>query len=135
MPWQTTHVPVNFDLLAPDGSEIRLLTRVNGGSMVHCVVRPGQVTEAVRHQTVEELWYCLAGQGELWRRSNQREEVVQLKAGVAASIPLGVDFQFRANGGQPLELVITTMPPWPGPSEAVPVAGAWQPVPARGPSG
>ena len=55
--------------------------------------------------------------------------VIFLEAGVALNIPLGVAFQFRSSGSQPLELVITTVPPWPGPDEAVAVDGAWAPTP------
>jgi mannose-6-phosphate isomerase-like protein (cupin superfamily) len=38
-----------------------------------------------------------------------------------------VAFQFRAGASRPLELVIATLPPWPGADEAVAVPGAWEP--------
>jgi mannose-6-phosphate isomerase-like protein (cupin superfamily) len=123
--WQTHQLEAAYDALAPDGSEIRLLVQVQGGSMVHCKLRPGQVTLAVHHRTVEEMWYCVAGAGQIWRKSGDAEEVVELEPGVAVSIPLGVAFQFRASQSQQLELVIATTPPWPGPGEAVPVEGIW----------
>jgi mannose-6-phosphate isomerase-like protein (cupin superfamily) len=122
--WQTRRLGPGYDLLAPDGSEIRLLVSVPSGSLVHCTLRPGQVTQAVRHRTVEEVWYCLVGHGQVWRRSAQGEETVAVEPGVALTIPRGVSFQFRTTGSRPLELVITTMPPWPGPDEAVAVDGA-----------
>jgi len=125
--WQTKQVSPTCDLLAPDGSEIRLLVQAKGGSLVHCALQPGQVTQAVRHRTVEEVWFCIAGDGQLWRRSAEQQEVVDLQPGMAATIPLGTEFQFRATGEQPLEIVITTMPPWPGADEAVPVNGHWEP--------
>ena len=125
MPWQTARVATEYDVLAPDGSEIRLLVQVGGGSMVHCTLHPGQVTRALRHRTVEEVWFCVSGSGQLWRRSSEAEAVVDLTGGAAATIPLGVEFQFRATGDQPLEIVITTMPPWPGDDEAVAVDGRW----------
>src|SRR5436309_770304 len=62
------------DAIAPDGSEIRLL--VNGGglpvgatraSLCEVTLPAGQVSRPVWHRTVEELWYVLAGQGEVWR--------------------------------------------------------------------
>jgi len=124
--WQTRRVSADYDALAPDGSEIRVLTQVRGGSLVHCTLQPGAITRAVRHRTVEEVWLCLAGQGQLWRHCATEDEVVDLEAGVAVSIPLGVEFQFRTVGDAPLELAITTMPPWPGDDEAVPVSGKWQ---------
>ncbi len=43
--------------------------------------------------------------------------------GVAVGIPPGVEFQFRTLGYEPLQIVITAMPPWPGPAEAALVEG------------
>jgi mannose-6-phosphate isomerase-like protein (cupin superfamily) len=117
-----------MDVRAPDGTEIRLLIHLGRGSMVHCTLRAGQVSQAVRHRTVEELWYCLAGAGELWRGEGDREEIVELTPGTALSIPTGTDFQFRTISTHPLEVVITTMPPWPGADEAVIVEGRWRPT-------
>lgn len=119
------------DVIAPDGSEIRFLPQVRGGSMVHCTLPPGAVSLAVTHKTVDELWYVLAGAGELWRRQDDREEVVPLLPGTAHSIPLGAHFQFRNPGQEPLTFVIVTMPPWPGMDEAVRVADHW-PQPGNG---
>jgi mannose-6-phosphate isomerase-like protein (cupin superfamily) len=126
MSWESARVKPNYDLLAPDGSEIRLLVSLPRASMVHCSLQPGQVTRATLHRTVEEVWFCLAGAGQLWRRSAYSEEAVDLAPGIALSIPLGVSFQFRASGTQPLEVVITTIPPWPGADEAVFVDGPWE---------
>jgi mannose-6-phosphate isomerase-like protein (cupin superfamily) len=123
--WQTATLRANYDLLAPDGSEIRLLVQVGGGSLVHCTLQPGRVTRAVQHRTVEEVWFCVAGAGQLWRSSEGGNEMTELCPNMAVSIPLGTRFQFRATGSQPLEMVITTLPPWPGEGEAVPVEGYW----------
>lgn len=113
------------DCLAPDGSEIRLLPAVQGGSAVHCTLPAGRTSLAVRHRTVEEIWYFLRGRGQVWRRQGEREEVVDVEPGVALTIPLGVDFQFRNVGAEPLAFVIVTMPPWPGEHEAIRVADHW----------
>lgn len=128
--WQTARLKPDYDLLAPDGSEIRLLVQVPGASLVHCTLQPGQVTRAVRHRSVEEVWFCTGGSGELWRRCTTGEELITLAAGTAVSIPLGTEFQFRATSAVPLQLVLTTVPPWPGEHEAIPVEGRWQPTPA-----
>jgi mannose-6-phosphate isomerase-like protein (cupin superfamily) len=127
MTWQTATLKPDYDVLAPDSSEIRLLVEIGGGSLVHCTVRPGGVTRAVQHRTVEEVWFCVAGQGQLWRSGQGADEVTSLHPGVAVSIPLGTRFQFRAVGSQPLEVVIATMPPWPGADEALPAEGPWTP--------
>jgi mannose-6-phosphate isomerase-like protein (cupin superfamily) len=127
-PWETRAVPDNYDVVAPDGSEIRLLVQARSGSMVHCTLPPGGVTQAVRHRTVEEVWYFLGGRGQVWRKQGEVEEITEVRPGLALSMPLGTHFQFRATSSEPLTFVIVTMPPWPGPDEAVPVPGAW-PVP------
>jgi mannose-6-phosphate isomerase-like protein (cupin superfamily) len=106
-----------------------MLVQVGGGSLVHCALPPGLVTRAVRHRSVEEVWLCLAGHGQVWRHSPEagEDDIVDFEPGVSLSIPAGTHFQFRATGREPLEIAITTMPPWPGDGEAVPVDGKWQP--------
>lgn len=123
--FETRLTPENVDAIAPDGSEIRLLTRVDGGSMAHCTLPPGAVSLAVTHKTVEEVWYFLEGAGQVWRKQGDREEVAEARPGLSLSIPLGTHFQFRNTGTSPLRFVIVTMPPWPGDDEAQRVADYW----------
>jgi mannose-6-phosphate isomerase-like protein (cupin superfamily) len=123
--WTTCTVPPAVDAIAPDGSEIRLLGAVAGASMVHCTLAAGRVTRAIHHRTVSELWHVLSGSGQLWRKGEDAEQVVELCAGVSASIPVGVAFQFRADAAGPLTILICTAPPWPGDQEAVFVPGIW----------
>ena len=116
------------DVIAPDGSEIRLLPAVKGTAMSHCTLPPGAVTTAVTHRTVEEIWYFLSGAGEVWRKRGGQAETLAVSAGSSLDIPLGVVFQFRNTGREPLRFLIATTPPWPGPEEAVPCAGPWIPT-------
>lgn len=125
--FQTKHVAEQYDDLAPDGSEIRLLVRAIGGSLCHCTLPPGEVSKATAHRTVEELWYCISGSGQVWRKQGDLEAVVDVGPGVSLSIPTGTTFQFRNTGDDPLCIVITTMPPWPGSDEAIPKPGYWVP--------
>ncbi|MCS6781224.1 MAG: cupin domain-containing protein [Geminicoccaceae bacterium] len=126
-PFATRSLPEAADTLAPDGSQIRILPQLARGSMVHARLPPGAVAKAVRHRTVEELWYVIAGQGEMWRKQGEREEIVALQPGVALSIPVGTTFQFRNTGTTPLDVVLVTMPPWPGAEEAIAERGPWEP--------
>ncbi|MDA1297465.1 MAG: hypothetical protein O3B04_05620 [Chloroflexi bacterium] len=115
MAFESKHLPVEPDALAPDGSEIRLLSvATSGGSMVQCSLVPGKITRPVRHRSVEEMWHCVAGSGALWRSLEGREDLLALTPGVSCSISAGTCFQFRSDGDAPLEIVIATMPPWPG---------------------
>jgi mannose-6-phosphate isomerase-like protein (cupin superfamily) len=110
---------------APDGSMVQVLLRLQGGSMATFTLQPGQVSAAVTHRSVEELWYVIAGRGSMWRSDALREEIVALEPGLCLSVPLGTAFQFRSEGDAPLVAVAVTMPPWPGEGEAVAVEGTW----------
>src|ERR1700760_3866614 len=101
-------------VLAPDGSEVRPLLSLQTGSMAHFRLPAGQVSRAVRHRSVEEIWYVLSGEGAMWRSDGASSDVVQLRPGVCLTIPLGTAFQFRASGPEALTAVAMTMPPWPG---------------------
>ncbi|MCY4600685.1 MAG: cupin domain-containing protein [Acidobacteria bacterium] len=122
---QTVRLADAREVVAPDGSGIRELVAVAGGSMVHCTLPKGAVSMAVVHSTVEEVWYCLAGKGQVWRRREGAESVVDVEPGVSLSIECGTHFQFRSTGDMDLRLVIVTMPPWPGADEARRVRGRW----------
>jgi mannose-6-phosphate isomerase-like protein (cupin superfamily) len=123
--FETKYLPASYDVIAPDGSEIRFLLTMNGGSMVYCTLPPYKTSLAVRHKTVEEIWYFIEGLGEAWRKQGDREEIVEVKRGVCITIPTGTHFQFRNTGAEPLRFVIATMPPWPGEHEAVRVQNYW----------
>lgn len=124
-PLETKPLSRQYDYLAPDGSEIRLLPEMHGGSLAHCLLPAGKTSIAVSHRTVEELWFCISGKGEVWRKKVDFEQVDELSPGVSVTIPTGTHFQFRNTGDEPLCILITTMPPWPGADEAVPVPGKW----------
>lgn len=114
------------DVIAPDGSEVRILCQTGRGSMAHFTLPPEAVAKAVAHRTIEEVWYVVSGRGRMWRRLGDHEEVALLSAGVSLTIPVGTWFQFRADGHEPLAAVGVAMPPWPGDDEAYLVEGPWQ---------
>ena len=113
------------DAIAPDGSEVRVLAATARGSMAQFTLPPGKISIAVAHHTVEEVWFFVAGQGQIWRKNEKAEEIVQIRPGLSISIPVGTHFQFRNDGTEPLIAIGTTMPPWPGLDEAYIVSGKW----------
>ena len=121
----TKSLPALPDLLAPDGSAVRVLLAARGGSMAHFELAAGKTSLAVVHRTVEEIWYVLSGRGEMWRAEGEQEQVAALEAGICLTIPVGTRFQFRASAAEGLCAVAITMPPWPGPEEAQHVVGPW----------
>jgi len=124
--FETKRLPLTPDVVAPDGSDVRVLARTERGSMAHFELAPGRASAAIRHRTVDEIWFVLSGRGEIWRKQGSREDIAALEPGVSVTIPVGTHFQFRASGDTALEAIGVTMPPWPGDTEAVPVPGKWK---------
>lgn len=121
--YQTMALPSEPTTVAPDGSDVRVLLSLRAGGMAHFELRAGSVSRAIRHRTVAEIWYVLAGGGEMWREQDGRSEIVELAPGICLTIPTGTRFQFRATNDRSLRAIGVTMPPWPGDDEAVLVPG------------
>ena len=97
-------------------------------NMIHSTAPPGMVGRACHFQTIEEFWYVLSGEGEIWRRaSDDRESVTRLIPGACIDIPRGTAFQYRCSGTVPLVFICTAMPAWPGDDEAMIIDGPWTP--------
>jgi len=121
-------LPAERDVVATDGCDVRVLLGLEGGTMAHFELPPGQTSSAITHRTVEEIWFFLSGRGEMWRKQGGREEIIAVESGVCLTIPLGTHVQVRALGDQALAALAVTMPPWPGEGEAVWVQGKWEPT-------
>jgi len=128
MTFETKGLPAARDVVAPDGSDVRVLLGLRGGGMAHFTLAPGETSVPVAHRTVEEIWFVVSGRGEMWRKNAQREDIVALEPGVCVTIPLGTRFQLRSLDGEALTAVAVTMPPWPGDGEAYEVEGTWPPT-------
>jgi mannose-6-phosphate isomerase-like protein (cupin superfamily) len=131
--FQTKSLQQHPNAVAPDGSDVRVLLQVRGGGLAHFELAARQTSVAVRHRSVEEIWYFLRGTGEMWRATGGDEQVVAVSSGVCITIPLGAAFQFRVIGDEPLAAIAATIPPWPGAGEAEIVAGPWEPTVDPGP--
>jgi len=131
-PYETKTLGAAIDAVAPDGTAVRLLLSLAGGSMAHFELPAGGVSHAVTHRTVEEIWFVVSGQGGIWRSLGGVERIDPIGPGTALTIPLGTAFQFRAEGDAALSFVAITMPPWPGMEEALPAQGPWTPTVAAG---
>ena len=111
---QATKLPVDQTTLAPDGSQIRELVAVKGGSLVHCLLPPGATSRAMVHATVEEIWYVVQGRGQVWPADDVRESVIDVTLGVALSVETGCRFQFRNTA---MRTSVSSSPPSsPGPA-------------------
>ena len=123
--YETARVGQAAEERAPDGSRIRPLLSLSAGAMAQFELDPGQISLAVRHRSVAEIWLVLSGRGRIWREQREHESIVNLEPGVCVSIPVGTAFQFRCMGSEALRIAAVTMPPWPGDEEALLVTGKW----------
>jgi hypothetical protein len=96
-------------------------------------VRPGWASvplarSVYKLRRMTSILYFVSGRGQMWRRSHNHEEIVDVEPGVAITIPVGNPLQFRPSSPEPLTAVGMTMPPGPGDGEAFAVAGIWEPT-------
>jgi mannose-6-phosphate isomerase-like protein (cupin superfamily) len=143
---ETGDLPEKYDDLAPDTSEIRVLAYMKdgemhlppedhevrvpllkkGGLLVHCTLLPNNTSLAHYHKTIQEVWYFVQGKGQVWRKQGDVEQIVDVEPGTTLTIPTKAHFQFRnTSHDESLCFLVVTIPSWPGPQEAVRVAGAW----------
>lgn len=127
-------IAIEPDAIAPDGSEVRMLCALERGGLATFLLPPKAVSRAIAHHTVDEVWYLLSGQGRIWRRLDDYDDVVEVGPGVSITIPVGTRFQFRCDSHEPLIAVGATMPAWPGPHEAYVVEGPWTPTVGANPT-
>ncbi|HXE24374.1 MAG TPA: hypothetical protein VN637_05755, partial [Roseiarcus sp.] len=64
-PYESKMLGANVDAVAPDGTAVRLLLSLAGGSMAHFELPAGAVSHGVRHRTVEEIWFMVGGRGRI----------------------------------------------------------------------
>jgi mannose-6-phosphate isomerase-like protein (cupin superfamily) len=128
MAFATQALATAAEVVAPDGSAVRILATSVRGSMAHFALPAYGVSRAVAHRTVEELWFVVSGHGRMWRKGATGEQIVVLEAGMSLAIPCGTSFQFRSDSAEPLHAVGVTMPPWPGEEEACAAEGLWEPA-------
>lgn len=56
---------------APDGSLIKKFPDVTYGGLCHCSLPSKSTASAHKHKTVDEIWYCIQGKGEVWRKQGE----------------------------------------------------------------
>jgi len=123
-PFQTLQIAEAVLEIAPDGSSVLPLLRFPEGSMARFEFASGQVSHAVLHPGLDELWYVVDGSGEMWRRQETRSSIEPLMSGSCASIPRETAFQCRA-GPAGLTVIAVTLPAWSGAADAIGATGPW----------
>jgi mannose-6-phosphate isomerase-like protein (cupin superfamily) len=89
-----------------DGSTIRELMRAANQTLAEATLEPGQATERHYHAESEELYYLLAGEGEM-EVDGERSPV---GPGDAILIPPGAWHQIRATGDDELRFLCSCAP-------------------------
>lgn len=125
---RTQTIPKEFQHISPAGAEVRVLMGNEFAGIAHCTLRKGKVSKVVKHKTVSEFWYILAGEGKIWRHAQGEAIITELSQGITIDIPLGTEFQYRSDS-EDLVFICFTTPPWPGHDEVAYVeTGAWVPT-------
>lgn len=112
--WKIKQLSKDPDNIAVDTSEIRKIFATGKASVVHCTLPPKAVSVAIRNLGIDEIWYFIGGQGEIWIKEEDevKGERQKLGPGSCLTIPMGVHFQYRALGEDPMTILCVTMPPF-----------------------
>ena len=115
-PFATKTLAAIADATAPDGTAVRLLLALAGGSMAHFELPAGAVSHAVTHRTVEELWYVVCRPRALFGAVSDGAERIEA---LAPGIAVDHSRSGRRSSSAPRRprrspFVAITMPPWPG---------------------
>ncbi len=114
--------------LAPDGTKVYELIEGERGSLAIFEQNAGDISIAVKHEIVEEIWYVLSGAGQIWTKSREggAEKIIEMHPGVVMSLPVQTHFQFRNTGLVSLRIAGLTLPSWAHANEPAPeVEGYW----------
>ncbi len=101
----------NTDYIARNGSKIRLLPMMKEGGLYHCTSPASKTLFPVAHCHVEEIWYEIKGENEVWRKAHTTEEIVSVRANMKALFSSGrvtqyIKFYYMATCSAPLLLGI-----------------------------
>lgn len=81
------------------GAEIRHILSSPPGDLTHAVCPAGHVSPTHQLPELDEAYFILAGEGEIWRGTDERSAVTRLRPGRWVQMPAGMRFQFRARRG------------------------------------
>lgn len=115
------------------GAEIRHVVRSPLGDLTHAVCRAGEVAPTHDLPELDEAYFVLAGEGQIWRSLHGREAITRMRPGRAVWMPAGTQFQYRANQTTSLVFLVVVMPPWKSELFHTNDAGPWT-VGADGPA-
>ncbi len=106
-------LPAAPDAVSPDGSaEIRYLLKTSDGDLTHGICPAGVVAAVHELPELYEAYFILAGRGEIWRRTADREAITALHPGRWVAMPAGTQFQYRAYDNAALVFAFTVIPTW-----------------------
>jgi len=97
----TARIPPAPSGTAPDGTDVRPLLSLSGGSFAHFELPPGSTSSAVMHRTVEEIWFFLGGRGEMWRLQVIKKRWSRWMLACASPSRWGRVFSFARSGTRP----------------------------------
>ncbi|HEU5044303.1 MAG TPA: hypothetical protein VFT75_09220 [Nocardioidaceae bacterium] len=113
MPGSLHVIAAEPDAVSPGGgAEIRHILTSPLGDLTHAVCPAGHVAPTHYLPDLDEAYFVLAGVGEIWRATEEREAVTTLRPGRWVQMPANSRFQFRAGRGTSLVFLVVVLPSW-----------------------
>ena len=99
--------------ISPGGaSEIRELIQRPQGELTHATCPSGRISHPAALDGLYEMFFVLAGKGQLWRSGGGYEGVTRLHPGRWVAMPPGTAFQYRAEADADLVFLVVVVPRW-----------------------
>jgi len=99
------------DYISPGGaSEIRELIQRPQGELTHATCPSGRISHPAALDGLYEMFFVLAGKGQVWRSGGGYEGVTRLHPGRWVAMPPGTAFQYRAEADADLVFLVMVVP-------------------------
>ena len=93
-------------------TEIKVMGNHNGKEATYAVSGVGAQSIPVRRDVLDEEYFVLSGNGAVWVKTNNKEQVVLIQQGSHVVIPKGASTQFKNFGDDKLVFLVVTSPPY-----------------------
>lgn len=93
-------------------TEIKVMGNHNGKEATYAINSAGAQSIPVRRDVLDKEYFVISGNGAIWIKTNNKEQVIPVQEGAHVVIPKGASTQFKNMGNDKLIFLVITSPPY-----------------------
>lgn len=93
-------------------TEIKVMGNHNGKEATYAISSAGAQSIPVRRDVLDEEYFVISGNGAVWIKTNDNEQVISVQQGSHVIIPKGANTQFKNFGDDKFIFLVITSPPY-----------------------